>query len=152
MFHLEVASREFETQFIKLINASKTQHKIYERLKSTLKKWAEGDYKSDPQLNLIPSLYLKLKAEGHDFSSTPEMVRLNFLLVLCVLGFGHCDCDFVVFLFYVLQTRPNYPSKDPNFVASNQEAEELAKGKILAFFQHIQQYYCDVIFFIQKIL
>ncbi|XP_058806560.1 signal transducing adapter molecule 1 isoform X2 [Phymastichus coffea] len=101
VFHLEVASREFETQFIKLINNSRQQQqpKIYEKFKSTLKKWAEGDYKSDPQLNLIPSLYQKLKLEGHDFSSTPET-----------------------------QSRPNYTNKDPNFVSSNQEAEELARA------------------------
>lgn len=68
VFHLEIASRDFETQFTKLLNNSRSQPKIYEKLKALLKRWAEGDFKTDPQLNLIPSLYQKLKGEGHDFS------------------------------------------------------------------------------------
>lgn len=54
--------------------------KIVEKLKALLKKWAEGDFKTDPQLNLIPTLYNKLKSEGHDFSSLSEMVNNLFLL------------------------------------------------------------------------
>jgi signal transducing adaptor molecule len=72
---LEIASREFEGQFIKLIQNNRAQPKIYEKLKGLLKKWAEGDFKTDPQLNLIPSLYQKLKLEGHDFSTVTDMVR-----------------------------------------------------------------------------
>lgn len=44
------------------------------RLKQLLKKWAEGEFKSDPQLNLIPSLYNKLKSEGVDFSDVQPNV------------------------------------------------------------------------------
>ena len=51
------------------------QPKIAEKLKLLLKKWAEGDFKSDPQLSLIPSLYNKLRSEGVDFSSVSETVR-----------------------------------------------------------------------------
>ncbi|XP_011503382.1 PREDICTED: signal transducing adapter molecule 1 [Ceratosolen solmsi marchali] len=98
-FHLEIASREFEGQFIKLIQNNRTQPKIYEKLKALLKKWAEGDFKTDPQLNLIPSLYQKLKLEGHDFSAIIDMPRPNYVL-----------------------------SKDPNVVTSAQEEEEIAKA------------------------
>lgn len=65
-FHLEVASREFETEFRKLL--TKSQPKISEILRGLLKKWAEGYFKTDPQLSLIPSLYNKLRQEGVDFS------------------------------------------------------------------------------------
>lgn len=71
-FHLEVASRDFETEYRKLLN--KTNHpKVIDKLKQVLKKWAEGDFKNDPQLNLIPSLYSKLRQEGVDFSSPTEV-------------------------------------------------------------------------------
>ncbi|KAJ8679848.1 hypothetical protein QAD02_015635 [Eretmocerus hayati] len=100
VFHLEIASREFENQFIKLLNNSRSQPKIYEKLKALLKKWAEGDFKTDPQLNLIPSLYQKLKLEGHDFSSLNETPKPQT---------------------YAL-------SKDPNVVSSAQEEEEIAKA------------------------
>jgi len=42
--------------------------KVVDKLKFLLKKWAENEFKNDPQLNLIPSLYAKLKLEGVDFS------------------------------------------------------------------------------------
>ena len=73
IFHLEIASRDFEGELKKLI--VKMQPKIAEKLKLLLKKWAEGDFKSDPQLSLIPSLYNKLRSEGVDFSSVSETVR-----------------------------------------------------------------------------
>lgn len=69
-FHLEVASRDFETEIRRLL--TKSQPRVAERLRQTLKKWAENEFKSDPQLSLIPSLYLKLKQEGQDFSTTTE--------------------------------------------------------------------------------
>lgn len=71
-FHLEIASREFENDLRKLVNHS--EPKIAEKMKVLLKKWAENDFKTDPQLNLIPSLYNKLKNEGHDFTSTSDTV------------------------------------------------------------------------------
>lgn len=46
-----------------------------------LRKWAEGDYKTDPQLNIIPSLYHTLRQEGHDFSVTLEAVSVENLIV-----------------------------------------------------------------------
>ncbi|XP_050431727.1 signal transducing adapter molecule 1 [Adelges cooleyi] len=66
-FLLEVASRNFEQEFRKLL-AKNVQQKVAEKLKSVLKKWAENEFKNDPQLSLIPSLYSKLKQEGIDFS------------------------------------------------------------------------------------
>ena len=82
-FHLEVASRDFETEFRKLLNRS--QPPVAEKLRRLLKKWAEGDFKNDPQLNLIPSLYAKLKQEGVDFSAHSDAVKLIYLCVcVCV--------------------------------------------------------------------
>lgn len=71
IFHLEIASRDFESEYRKLI--SKSHSVIQQKLKELLKNWAEGEFKSDLQLSLIPSLYNKLKQEGLDFT-TPEMV------------------------------------------------------------------------------
>lgn len=96
-FHLEVASREFETEFRKLLQ--KSQPKVNTRLKLCLKKWAESEFKSDPQLNLIPSLYAKLRADGHDFSDPSVTPKREVPL-----------------------------SKDPNVVSSQQEEEDIAKA------------------------
>jgi signal transducing adaptor molecule len=68
-------------------------------LKLSLKKWAEGDFKSDPQLNLIPSLYKKMKQEGHDFSEPQAVVK-----------------------------REVEKSSDPNVVSSQQEEDDIAKA------------------------
>ncbi|XP_064465053.1 signal transducing adapter molecule 1-like isoform X2 [Ornithodoros turicata] len=71
IFHLEVCSREFETECKKLL--SKGHPKVVEKMKGLLKKWAEEDFCNDPQLNLIPSLYSKLKGDGLDFGgASPE--------------------------------------------------------------------------------
>lgn len=70
-FLLEVASRHFEQEFRKLL-AKNLPQKVVDKLKSLLKKWAENEFKNDPQLNLIPSLYSKLKQEGVDFSLTSD--------------------------------------------------------------------------------
>ncbi|XP_070501716.1 signal transducing adapter molecule 1 [Chironomus tepperi] len=96
-YHLEVASREFEQEFKKLV--SKSQPAVANKLKQCLKKWAEGDFKADPQLNLIPSLYSKMKSEGHDFvdHSTPAKRELE-------------------------------KSSDPNVVSSQQEEDDIAKA------------------------
>lgn len=70
-----------------------------QKLRLSLKKWAEGDFKSDPQLNLIPSLYQKLKSEGYDFSEGSQP-----------------------------QKKPVELSKDPNVVSSQQEEDDIAKA------------------------
>lgn len=97
-FHLEVNSRDFETEIKKLL--SKGHPKVADKLKSLIKKWAEEDFKNDPQLSLIPSLYNSLKSEGIDFSSTNNGTP-NKTVVL---------------------------SKDPNVVSSQQEEEDIAKA------------------------
>ncbi|CAH0726274.1 unnamed protein product, partial [Brenthis ino] len=61
-FHLEVASREFEAEFRRLV--ARAQPAVAQRLRAALRKWAEGEFRSDPQLDLIPSLHAKLAAEA----------------------------------------------------------------------------------------
>lgn len=80
IFHLEVASRDFETEFRKLL--SRSQPKVAEKLRQLLKKWAEGEFRNDAQLNLIPSLYAKLKQEGIDFSVPSETVKVKEILLV----------------------------------------------------------------------
>ncbi|KAL1458377.1 hypothetical protein WDU94_008534 [Cyamophila willieti] len=71
-FLLEVASRDFvELELSKLLKQNH-QPKISEKLKLLLKSWAEDEFKNDPQLGLIPSLYSKLKQEGMDFNIQPD--------------------------------------------------------------------------------
>lgn len=45
---------------------------LVQRMCHVLKGWAEGDFKSDPELNLIPSLYTKLRQENYDFSGSSD--------------------------------------------------------------------------------
>ncbi|EEB19706.1 Signal transducing adapter molecule, putative [Pediculus humanus corporis] len=97
-FHLVVASREFEQEFKKII--SKGHPKVCERLLFLLRSWAEGDFKSDPQLNLIPSLYIKLRQDGIEFPS-PESSKTP---------------------------KPNQISRDPNAVDSQREVDDIAKA------------------------
>lgn len=69
-------------------------------MRVSLKKWAENEFKSDSQLNLIPSLYQKLKAEGLDFTDSSSQ-----------------------------PTKTQAPlSKDPNVVSSQQEEDDIAKA------------------------
>lgn len=96
-FRLEVASREFENEFRRLLG--RTQPKIQEKLRGLLKTWAEGEFKGDSQLSLIPSLYQALKKEGVDFSSASETPKKSKSL-----------------------------PKDPNVVSSQQEEDDIAKA------------------------
>ncbi|XP_070526662.1 signal transducing adapter molecule 1 isoform X3 [Cardiocondyla obscurior] len=96
VFHLEIASRDFENDLRKLINHP--QPKIVDKIKALLKKWVEGDFKTDPQLNLIPSLYNKLRSEGHDFSSVSDTPKRSSTL-----------------------------SRDPNVVTNSQEESDIAR-------------------------
>ncbi|KAJ8729097.1 hypothetical protein PYW08_000678 [Mythimna loreyi] len=61
-FHLEVASRDFETEFRRLL--ARAQPAVAQRMRALLRKWAEGEFRDDPQLDLIPSLHAKLRAEA----------------------------------------------------------------------------------------
>lgn len=98
-FHLEVCSREFEGEVRRLI--TKAPHiKVGEKVLQLVKKWAAmKEFKDDPQLNLMPTLYRHLKKEGYIFSSSDRSERPSRKL----------------------------PS-DPNVVTSNQEEEDIAKA------------------------
>ena len=121
-FRLEVASREFETEFRRLL--SRSQPKVQEKLRGVLKSWAEGEFKGDSQLSLIPCLYTALKKEGVDFSSTSDPPKKS-------------------------QSLP----KDPNVVSSQQEEDDIARAiqlslqdsKGYSLIDHsveIQEFYC----------
>ncbi|XP_045511454.1 signal transducing adapter molecule 1 [Colias croceus] len=69
IFHLEVASREFEMEFRRLL--SRAQPAVSQKLMSLLRKWAEGEFRNDPQLDLIPSLHNKLCSELGEKTSVP---------------------------------------------------------------------------------
>lgn len=99
-FHLEVASREFETEFRRLM--LRQQPAVAQKMAGLLKKWSEEEFKGDPQLSLIPSLYAKLKSEGVDF---PESTDTKAGLA---------------------KAQPL--SKDPNVVSSQQEMDDIAKA------------------------
>ena len=96
-FRLEVASRDFETEFKKLLG--RTQPKIQEKLRGLLKTWAEGEFKNDSQLSLIPGLYSALKREGVDFSSVSGEPKKKTAV-----------------------------SNNPNVVSSQQEEDDIAKA------------------------
>ncbi|XP_011200492.2 signal transducing adapter molecule 1 isoform X1 [Bactrocera dorsalis] len=99
-FHLEIASREFENEFRRLL--TKAQPKISLKMRQVLKTWAEGDFKSDTELNLIPSLYMKLRQEGYDFSNLNEKPPKSAAKLTAL--------------------------KDPNVVSSQQEEDDIAKA------------------------
>ena len=69
---MEVASREFESEFRKLVQ--KGHPKVSEKLRVLLKRWAAQEFSTDSQLSLIPSLFKSLKTEGYDFSLGSEAV------------------------------------------------------------------------------
>lgn len=95
-FHLEVASRDFETEFQRLM--VKSSPPVAQKMRVSLKKWAENEFKSDHQLNLIPSLYKKLLNDGLDFKEN------------------------------VVKSKTPTISNDPNVVSSQQEEEDIAKA------------------------
>ncbi|KAL5280799.1 STAM2 family protein [Megaselia abdita] len=99
-FHLEVASRDFETEYRKLL--SKVEPTVATKMKLKLKRWSENEFKADPQLNLIPTFYQKLKAEGHDFTDYSQKTAKTAVSAVV--------------------------SKDPNVVTSQQEEDDLAKA------------------------
>nr|XP_034823960.1 signal transducing adapter molecule 1 [Maniola hyperantus] len=61
-FHLEVASRDFEAEFRRLL--ARAQPPVQARLRALLRKWADGEFRDDPQLDLIPTLHARLQAEA----------------------------------------------------------------------------------------
>jgi len=98
---LEISSREFEAEFKRCIQRQ-VHHKVLERLLYLIKKWAESkEFKDDPQLSLIPSLYRSLQKE-YRFPSSIESNGPS-------------------------KTQTKLPS-DPNVVTTNQEEEDIAKA------------------------
>lgn len=69
VFHLEVSSRDFVQEAKTLIH-NRVNLKVYEKLKEMIRDWAHIEFKDDPSLSLIPSLYHELKREGHVFPSS----------------------------------------------------------------------------------
>ncbi|XP_044268152.1 signal transducing adapter molecule 2 isoform X2 [Tribolium madens] len=97
LFHVEVASREFENEYTKLLQKSHVN--VSRKLREALKRWAENEFKTDQQLNLIPSLYTKLKNSGVDFT------------------------------FADMPAKKSTPvSKDPNVVESQEEENQILKA------------------------
>uniref|UniRef100_A0A1A9UDC7 Signal transducing adapter molecule 1 n=1 Tax=Glossina austeni TaxID=7395 RepID=A0A1A9UDC7_GLOAU len=102
-FHLEIASREFENEYKRLL--AKAEPKVSSKMRQVLKSWAEGDFKSDPELNLIPTLYGKLRADGYEFTdSNDKSTKLEAGMLGALV------------------------SKDTNVVSSQQEEDDLAKA------------------------
>ncbi|XP_068151309.1 signal transducing adapter molecule 1 [Drosophila tropicalis] len=105
-FHLEVASREFEDEFRRLLDKFKKSHpKLATSMCRVLKNWADNDFKGDPQLNLIPSLVIKLCMDGYDFKNLNDKIA------------GKSSVKKAASL-----------SKDPNVVNSQQEEDDIAKA------------------------
>lgn len=71
---------------------------MIEKLKEYIKRWSEQEFKDNPQLSLIPSLYNRLKKEGVKFRTADAPKRETKL------------------------------PTDPNVVTSNQEEEDIAKA------------------------
>ncbi|XP_017059305.1 signal transducing adapter molecule 1 [Drosophila ficusphila] len=100
--HLEVASRDFETEFRRLL--AKAQPKVSVKMRQVLKNWAENDYKNDRELDLIPALYATLRQEGYDFKNLGDKASKT-----------------------VAEKAAALP-KDPNVVSSQQEEDDIAKA------------------------
>ena len=75
---------------------------MQEKLKSMLRRWAEGDFKGDPQLALIPSLYNQLQKEGIDFSNTSSSGEVSIIFTIkgingySVFSPQHSDSFFIM--------------------------------------------------------
>lgn len=67
-------------------------------MRLSLKKWAESEFKKDSELDLIPSLYVKLRGEGHDFTDSTGTPAKSVAPL----------------------------SKDPNVVSSQKEQDDIA--------------------------
>lgn len=76
-------------------------------MRQVLKNWAENDFKNDPELNLIPSLYAKLRSEGYDFSNLNDKSSAKSAAAKAAAA---------------------TLAKDPNVVSSQQEEDDIAKA------------------------
>lgn len=73
-------------------------------MKLSLKKWAENEFKNDPELNLIPTFYNTLRNDGQDFTDTTQNASTT------------------------KQSLPAIVNKDPYVVSSQQEEDDIAKA------------------------
>ncbi|CAL1288725.1 unnamed protein product [Larinioides sclopetarius] len=69
-FLLQIASMEFTNEVRKLLG--KMHPEAEKKLKLLLQKWSMEEFKDDPELGIIPSLYYKLKSEGVEFPTESE--------------------------------------------------------------------------------
>ena len=125
-FRLEVASREFENEFKRLL--SRSQPKVQEKLRGVLKSWAEGEFKGDSQLSLITGLYSTLKKEGVDFSSG---ILYEIIKYYQCFNFHEKWKKNIPFLSTAASDQPKKSQslpKDPNVVSSQQEEDDIAKA------------------------
>lgn len=97
-FQLEVASRDFENEIRKVVSKWSAGDRVGDKIRNLIKKWSEADFKTDPQLSLMTSLYGRMKQEGVDLSTAPEP-----------------------------QSKAPRPT-DPDSVTSQQEVEDIAKA------------------------
>lgn len=73
-FHVEMASRDFVSECRTFITSGKPHQKVVQKLKMLVKRWAENEFRTDPALNIIPTMYNSLKNEGHSFPSVEEFL------------------------------------------------------------------------------
>lgn len=73
-------------------------------MRQVLKNWADNDYKTDRELDLIPALYNKLRHEGYDFKNLGDKASKSAAEKAAALP------------------------KDPNVVSSQQEEDDIAKA------------------------
>ncbi|OQV19175.1 Signal transducing adapter molecule 2 [Hypsibius exemplaris] len=67
-FHLEVSSRVFDDEVRGMFkNSQNFNRELLEKFALLIKKWSENEFKSDPALALIPSLWLHLKSTKSSF-------------------------------------------------------------------------------------
>ncbi|GAU98865.1 hypothetical protein RvY_09949 [Ramazzottius varieornatus] len=69
-FHLEVSSRYFEDEVKSMLNNSNNyNYEVVEKLCTMIKKWSENEFRSDPQLTLIPSLFAYIRTTRPSFAA-----------------------------------------------------------------------------------
>ncbi|CAA9994389.1 unnamed protein product [Nesidiocoris tenuis] len=84
-FLLEVSSREFDTEMKKVVRKWSPTTPVGLKLRTLMKKWSDAEFKTDPQLNLLTSMYSRMKNDGIDVSinsdPTTSSSRMNDRLV-----------------------------------------------------------------------
>lgn len=117
---MEVASRDFEGELRKLITSPRTHSKVSQKLRQCLKSWAEGEFKGNPQLSLIPALYNKLQQEGFDFSNSSDSPKkkMAYSNDPNVVNNKQEEDDIAQAIQLSLQTS-KANNKTPNFIGSN---------------------------------